>query len=84
MKDKVNKEKAIDEIVKNNSVFSIQWWNYLEQLDKEQLRLMLKEANWYKHKLNSYPFRIYFIFHYLKDLILDWFKDPKNQIIIFT
>mgnify|MGYP004151612343 CR=1 FL=1 len=31
--------------------------NYLEQLDDEQLKLMLKEFNWYKHKLNSSPFR---------------------------
>ena len=30
--------------------------NYLEQLDSEQLKLMLKEANWFKHKLNSSPF----------------------------
>ena len=30
--------------------------NYLEQLDSEQLKLMLKEANWYKQKQNSSPF----------------------------
>ena len=27
--------------------------NYLEQLDSKQLKLLLKEANWYKWKLNS-------------------------------
>ena len=31
--------------------------NYLEQLDTEQLKFMLKESNWYKQKLNSSPFR---------------------------